>query len=236
MVMLVLDVMDTKILSLLRQRRMHSSEMSRELGMPRTSIGYRLKRLASFKRVESKISGRKNLWQLTRARVHSKELFKIFTGSDFYECYKLLTTLPKDSVIYAAQGSEAGKGELRNIPHYFIEDMHRTLKRRNIRMHAIANKKLLEAFAGLQETLHTSHIGRPQGVKLVDRLFVSEGECFITKHFALFSNPTKKRAIIIKDSGVTVLLFDLMSLFFMLSDQIQTFDLNAYLSKMRIKD
>lgn len=228
---MLVDSIDTKILSALKKREMHASLIAVVLNLPRTTVTYHLKRLNAFHKVESKNIGRKTVWRLAKARIHNKEHFKVFSGIDFHECYKTLFLLPKEALIYGVQGSQAGAAEFRNVPEYVIQDIHNMFKRRKILMRAVTNKKILGALESISDALRTSHTGRTQGVKLVDNLLMSHGELFVTKDFAILANPEKKRGVVIKEHAVVSLLYDFMSLFFTLSDQLDTFDLNAHLTR-----
>lgn len=227
--MLILDTIDRQILSSLRKNKAHPSLIAKELRIPRTSVAYRLQRLKKFNRVESKIEGRKTVWKLTKKRAHNKELIHEFSGPEYYECYKILYTLPKLSALYILQGVEAGKAEFKTIPHYLIEDIHTMYRRRKIIMRAIVNKKILSVFDRISDQLKKSHLDRTQGIQLTDSLFTSSGELFVAKDFVLLVNPEKKRAVTIKDADIVMLMNDFMQLFYTLSDELEHLDLNKYI-------
>lgn len=229
--MILLDTTDTRILSLIRKNETHASLIAKRLDTPRTSVAYRLRRLMNFGRIESRIDGRKVLWRLSKRREHNKELIREFSGTGYYECYKILFTLKKEESLYVLQGIEAGRAEFKTIPHYLIEDIHRHYKRKKIIMHSVINKKILSVFDEITEHMRTSHRGRVQNVRAVDSLFTSCGECFVSKSFILIVNPQKKRGLLIKEGDIVSLISDFMKLFFTFSDQLENIDLNRQLAQ-----
>lgn len=229
--MLILDTIDTRILTLLSRGEAHTSALSRALTLPRTTISFRLKRLELFEKVTSEVLGRKTFWRLPRKRLHNKSLYRIFEGNDFLECYKIIETLPRESVIYVVQGQAAAEAVFRHVPRELIEELHRTIKRKNIIMKGIANKSILTKIASLDEAMRRSHKGRPQSIKLVDTSFLSSGELFVTKEYIAILNPRRKTGVLIKDSDVISLFYDFAKMFFDLGERLDTADLNAFIGK-----
>lgn len=230
--MILLDTIDTRVLSYIRKEEAHTSLIADELCIPRTNVAYRLRRLEKFGRVESKTVGRKTIWRLAKKREHNKELIREFAGTEYYECYKILFTLKKEDSLYVLQGIEAGRAEFKTIPHYLIEDIHRHYKRKKIIMHSVINKEILSVFSEISEHLRASHTGRVQNVRAIDSLFTSCGECFVSKDFLLIVNPQKKRGLLIKEADIVSLINDFMKLFFTFSDQLESIDLNRHLTKV----
>lgn len=229
--MLLLDTTDSKILAFLSKKTTHSSALSRALQIPRTTIAFRLTRLLKFKKVSKETIGRKTVWRIPQGRIHNKSLYKIFNEEDFLECYKIISTLPKESTIFVVQGKGAADVIFKRVPEGLIKEIHKTVKRKGIVMRAVANNEIIQAISKLDNNMKTSHIGRPQSIRLVDKLFLSSGELFITRYYVAMVNPYNKRGIIVKDPAIVILLYDFAALFFSLSASIETFDLNRYLQK-----
>ncbi len=229
--MVIFDETDRQILACLGKAPAHCSSIARRLNLPRTTVAYRAERLAKLHRVEKKIIGRKTVWRLSTRRVHNKNILKEFEGVDFIECYKALFTVPKESIVYAVQGSQAGEAELKNVPHSFITEAHTYFTSRRIVMRGISNKKLFDTLSNLDEALLKSHRKRPQALKTTNRLFTSGGELFATEHFILLVNPGAKRGVVIKDKDIVSLCFDTMSLLFSLSDKLETVNLDTITKK-----
>ena len=229
--MIILDYLDTQIISHLRKGSSHASLLARELNEPRTSIAYRLGRLEENKKVLSYTKGRKTMWQIHEERIHNKSLIREFRGQEFLQCYTILETLPPKSTVYAVQGADSVKASLRSVPDTMTKNIHRLFKRREIVLRAIANKKVLENIETMSDSLRKSHTGRPQSIKLLDAKFLSSGEIFVTETFISIINPEKRIGIVIKDKGIVMLLYDMMALLFSLSERIESFDLNAYIGK-----
>lgn len=229
--MLLLDPLDKKILSAISHKAGHSSHLSTLLCEPRTSLSYRLHRLEQFGKVEKFTVGRKIMWRRSLSRAHNKSLFQVYKGDDFVECYKLLGTLKKNSMIYVVQGKMAAKGELRNVPEDLMVHIHALMKRRKIIMKAIANEEILQEFVSLSKRLKKSHTGRPQSIKLIDNKFLSSGELFVSYAYIAIINPDKKIGIVIKDKDIVSMFYDFMILFFSISERMETFNLNAFISK-----
>ena len=57
-----LDKCDKKILGALEDIPLHSSEISRRINMPRTTVSYRLQRLKKYDYLSKKIIGKKSVW------------------------------------------------------------------------------------------------------------------------------------------------------------------------------
>lgn len=171
------------------------------------------------------------MWRRPLARLHNKSLFQIYKGDDFVECYKPIGMLKKESMIYVVQGKMAAKGELRNVPEDLMISLHALIKRRRITMKAVANEAILQEFSSLSKRLKKSHIGRPQGVKLIDNKFLSAGEIFVTHTYVAIVNPEKKTGIVIKDKEIVSLLHDFMTLFFSVSEKLESFNLNEHIAK-----
>lgn len=229
--MIILDTIDKKILALLAKQATYSSALARVLEIPRTTISFRLGRLQEFQKVSGEVVGRKTIWRIPRARIHNKSHYRIFEGNEFLECYKAIETLPPESTVYAVQGKGAADVIFKRIPEELIKELHRTIKRKRIIMHAIANKSITKIISTLNTTLKKSHVGRIQGVKLVDGKFLSSAELFITPLYISIINPDKKIGILIKDPTVISLIYDFAFLFFALSDKLETFDLNRFIQE-----
>ncbi|XKT74626.1 MAG: winged helix-turn-helix domain-containing protein [Patescibacteria group bacterium UBA2163] len=228
--MILLDELDNKILSLISKQELHPSEMARQLGILRTTVQYRLKKIEEFGLAQKRISGRKTLWSVAVRTEHNKSHFKVYRGADFVQSYKQLLSLPAHATIFAIQGSKAAKGELNTLPAEFIKESHKILKRKKIILKGVTNEKTLRVFTGTNKSLMQSHIGRTLGIKLFqDNHFLGAGEILSTKKLLLLSNPVAKQAIVIKDKGIAEIIHDTLDLIFEVLDGKNTFDLNSYL-------
>ncbi len=228
--MIGMDNLDNKILVLLGREAIYPSEISRKLGILRTTIQYRLSRLHRAGLVEKNIIGRKSLWRPVFRNTHNKNHYRIYKGGDIVQAYRQLLNLPSQSTILAVQGTGAAKSEFDNLPLLFIKEAHKILKRKGIIMKGISNEKSVKLFDNLNADIVRSHIGRPQGLKVFsDEKFTASGELMSTAEFLLLSNPKTKVALVIKDVGVTKIVNDAMKLLFELMEGSKNFDLNSYL-------
>lgn len=228
--MILLDELDNKILTLISKQKIHASEMARQLGVSRTTIQYRLKKIEELGLAQKRISGRKTLWSVVVRTEHNKSHFRIYRGADFVQSYKQLLSLPAQTTIFAIQGSSAAKGELNTLPVEFIKESHKIFKKKKIVLKGVTNEKTLHAFTSTDKSLIQSHVGRTLGIKLFhDSHFLGSGEILSTKKLLLLSNPVAKQAIVIKDKGITEIVYDTLDLIFEVFDGKNTFDLNSYL-------
>lgn len=229
--MIIMDDIDTKILNSLSKKSNNPSLLAKELSIPRTSISYRLLKLKKIHKINSFIVGRKTMWCLNLNKTHSKSLFQIYEDYKFLECYKQINTLKRNSFVYVIQGKNAAQAELINIPEELILNIHKTIKKKHITMKAITNQLILEEFLNLSKKLKESHINRQQNIKLIDKIFISSGELFVTDSYISITNPKKRKGVIIKDKDIVIMFYDLMRLLFSLSDKLENFDLNSYIRK-----
>ena len=228
--MLGMDTADAKILRLLGDAPVHPSEISRRLGLVRTTVQYRLARLARAGLAEKAIVGRKSVWRATYPNGHNKNHYRAYVGDEILQAYAQLLTLPRGTVVLSVQGEGAAKGEFASLPKAFIREAHAAFKRRGIVMLGVSNEKVLALFDTLDSDMIRSHIGRPQGLKIFsDGKFLASGEIMSTEHLLILANPTSRLAIVIKDKGIAKIVNDLLAAFFDLLDADKSFDLNRYL-------
>lgn len=227
---MMLDTLDSDILTLIERRDMHPSEISRRTGVIRTKIQYRLKRIEKLGLASKRFAGRKTLWFATRVRHHNKNRMRLYERSDFTQAYEQLLSSPKGTTILFVQGSRAAQAEVAGLPQSLIRDAHRISKRRKFVLRGITNEKALHAFSSLEKTLIESHIGRTLGVKMFrDTHFLSAGEIMSTKKLLLIANPETKRAIVVKDIEITAIVYDILDVMLEILDEKNSFDLNKYL-------
>ena len=228
--MIGVDHLDNRILKLLGAKELHPSEISRKLGVLRTTVQYRLNRLYHAGLARKTISGRKSIWQPIYKNTHNKNHYRVYRDKDIIQAYKQFLILPRQTIILAIQGSDAAKSEFDNLPTLFIKEAHKILKRKGIVMKGISNEKSLRLFDKLSGDMIKSHIGRAQGLKMFsgDR-FLAPGEIMSTESFLLLVNPKSQYALVIKDPGVTKIINDTLKVLFELLDGDRTFDLNHYL-------
>lgn len=228
--MIGVDNLDNKILKILGDEPVHSSEISRKLGVLRTTIQYRLNRLANLGLIKKVVVGRKSVWYPVYKNEHNKNQYRVYRGGEIVQAYNQLLNLPKQTPILSIQGSDAAKGEFDNLPALFIKEAHRVFKRKRIVMKGISNKKALNHFDKLNKDMIKSHIGRPQGLKIFSNgSFMAPGEIMSTENFLLLSNPKSKFVLVIKDKGITKIMNDTLKLVFELLDGEKFFDLNGWL-------
>ncbi len=230
--MIGMDVTDTRIVRLLGDAPAHPSEISRRLGFSRTTVHYRLARLARAGLAKKTIIGRKSVWSTAYPSRHNKNHYRAYAGDDIVQAYVQLLTLPRGTVVLAVQGADAAKGEFAFLPKAFIRDAHAAFKRRGIAMRGVSNEKVLKIFDALDSDMIRSHIGRPQGLKIFsDGKFLASGEIMSTERMLLLVNPTSRLAVVIKDKGIAKIANDLLSALFELLDGDKSFDLNRYLKE-----
>jgi len=228
--MLVLDNLDNKILTTISKQELHPSEMGRRLGTSRTTIQYRLKKMEELGFAKKRTAGKKTLWSSVFRQEHNKKHFKTYKGNDSLQAYRQLLSLPAETIVFSIQGNRAAKGEFSALPEQFIKEAHRVFKRKGLIIKGIANEEALRAFTGFEKSLLQSHVGRTLGIKLFhDNHFLGSGEIFSTKKLLILSNPVAKNAVVIKDKGITEIVYDLLELMFIMLDGRSTFDLNQYL-------
>ncbi len=219
--MLIGDTIDNGIRGQLRRGEATASDLARFLPYPRTTITYRLERLLSVHRVAFRVVGRCKLWRLATRPQQKKDLFQIFSGPDYYECYKVLLLTPPRSTVYAIQGGKAGKAVLASIPSYFLREAHALFKRRKIVLRSVAHRDVFGAFAGLSERMIRSHKERPQVNKVIEGALLSGGgELIASPHALLLTNAKQQRAILIKDREIVRLCHDTLELLHSLSDTL----------------
>lgn len=228
--MISIDALDNRILKLLGKEPVHPSEISRRLGVLRTTIHYRLNRLYHSGLAKKTTRGRKSIWQPIYKNTHNKNHYRVYRNRDIIQAYKQLLNLPRQTVILAVQGRDSAKGEFDNLPPLFIKEAHKILKRKGIIMKGISNEKSLELFNKLSEDMVKSHIGRAQGLKMFsDDRFLASGEVMSAEKFLLLSNPKSQFVLVVKDKGITKIINDTLKVLFELLDGEKTFDLNHYL-------
>src|SRR3989338_5089161 len=230
------DNLDARLLRLLGQRPLYPSEISRKLGVVRTTIQYRLGRLSKAGLTRKTISGRNSMWQPVYKKTHNKNLYKFYRDRDYIQGYRELFSLPHGTLMLTIQGSEAARAQLNNknnMPSLFIKEAHRIFKRKGIAMKGISNDKALELFNKVDKDMIDSHIDRPLGLKMfANDKFIAPGEVMSTENFLLLANPKSCFVLIIKDKGITKIVNDALELLFGFLESHKTFDLNKYLRNM----
>lgn len=235
--MIGIDEIDNKIIKLLDEKPLHPSEISRKLGILRTTIQYRLNRLHRAGLAKKTIKGRKSIWQPIYKNAHNKNHYRVYRGADIVRAYQQFLSLPRHTFILGVQGSEAARNEFNNLPPLFIKEAHKVFKRKGIIMKGISNEKCLGLFDELNKDMIKSHIGRTQGLKIFsDDKFLASGEIMSTEKLLLLSNPKSKFALVIKDEGITKIVNDTLKIIFGLLDDSKTFDLNRYLKTKYLND
>ncbi len=223
--------LDNRILDLVYKEVTFPSEMERRICVPRTTIQYRLKKLEQSGFVKSRKNGRKTMWYPVFRGLHNKNHFKVYSGKDLTRAYGQFLNLPDKTVIFAVQGGGVADNVFSAFPELFIKEVHKTFKKREIVLKVISNSKILESFSGLDDSFIKSHMGRAIGVKFFfDDDFIYPGEVMSTKKILLLSNPKSKRAVVIKDRGITMTVYGILKLVFdNVLENKKTFDLNNYL-------
>lgn len=226
-----MDKTDNRILKLLGEKPSYPSEISKKLGILRTTINYRLSRLSEAGLVKKTIMGRKSIWKPIYKNEHNKNRYRVYKDTDITQAYKQILTLPRHTQIFCIQGSEAAKNQFIKLPALFIKEAHRVFKRKGIVMRGISNQKCLGFFDCLNKDMIQSHIGRTQGIKMFsDDKFLSSGEIFSTEKFLLLSNLKSRFVIVFKDEEITTIVNNALKIMFDLLDNHKSFDLNNYLS------
>lgn len=224
------DKLDDKILRLIGKKSSYTSEMAKNLRVGRTTLQYRLKKLERLGLAKNTNKGRKTIWLPIFKNTHNKSHFKIYKGVEIIHAYEQLLSVPKHTIIFGVQGSEAARTEFSILPGLFIKKAHKIFKRKKIILKGVSNKKALDYFSGLDDSMVKSHKGRTLGIKLFSgNSFLSSGEIMSTKKILLLSNPQSKQAVVIKDRGITIIVYDTLQLMFEMLDDEKTFDLNYYL-------
>lgn len=223
--------LDSKILNLLGKKPSYPSSIAKDLGFLRTSINYHLTNLEKNKLIKKEKIGRKTIYSIVYEKKGSKDLYKLYTGKDgLIQAYYQIFKLPKKSIILVIQGSESAKDELLNLPSNLIKESHKIVKKKNLIMKGISNKKILESLDSMKKDMMASHIGRTQSFRIVsDSKFLSSAEIFSTNKFILLSNPKNKKALIIKDKEIVKIINDTLSFIFEFMENYKTFDINNYL-------
>lgn len=228
--MLVFDELDNKILTLIGKQEVHPSEIARSLGVLRTTVQYRLKKIEKLRLAKKRKEGRKTLWRAVVRQEHNKNHFRVYKDKEFVQAYRQMLSVPAGTTILAIQGSRAAKGEFSSLPTSFIKEAHRVFKRKGVILRGVMHEQSLRVFSDLDESLFKSHIGRTLGIKLFrDNHFLGPGEIMSTKKLLLLSNPVAKQVIVIKDRGIAEIVYDILDLVFEILDGRNTFDLNNYL-------
>ena len=224
-----MDIVDEKIMDSLKENPAHPSILAKKLSLPRTTICYRLSRLAKHKIVSMKTNGRKSLWHLSASVPLSGGSITIYRGKDIEGAYTQLLTLPKGSIIMSIQCGGAVHGEIMSLSKSFIQKAHDVFKKKQIMLKGISNESAIRHLKNLNQRLIKSHIGRSVGLKLVsNKLFMSDGEIFVTDKFALISNPAQQIAIICKDDGIINAIKDTCTMLYDLLEDTKSFDINQY--------
>lgn len=220
-VMLIDDTLDKRIRANLRQGEATASDLSRSLPYPRTTLTYRLARLHTLKLVDFRAMGRRKLWRLSARPQQKKDLIQIFSGRDFYECYKAFLHTPARTTVYAIQGGRSGKAILASTPSYFLREVHALFNRRKIVIRSVVHRDLIGAFAGMGERLLRSHQNRPQIHKIVDGpLLAGGGELLVSPHALLLTHAQKQRALLVKDKEIVRVCYDTLTLLHNLGEHL----------------
>lgn len=228
-----MDSIDKQILDFLDQKPSHPSELARKSALSRTTIQYRLARLADLGYVQKSIVGKKSIWKSLYHKEKGKGYFKIYRDREIISAYAELLNLPRHSTILAIQGRQAAKMQFKHLPGSFLEQAHQVFKKKGIIIKGAMNREALRSFETLDETIMKSHVGRTLGVKVLDNnLFLGSGEIMSSKNILLLSNPATERATVIKDRGITEIVYETLSLIFESLGHIRSFDLNDYLKKI----
>lgn len=224
------DKLDEKILDLLGKEPSYPSVISRDLGVLRTVIQYRLKRLSKAGLIEKRVEGRRSVWSPIYMKEHNKNLYRLYKGREITQAYKHFFDLPHQSIVFAIQGSEAVKSEFKNLPELFIKEAHKKQRSKGIIIKGILSKKALSVFKNLSTTMLKSHIGRTTGVKTYDdEKFSGSGEIMSTPKMLLLANPQKRLAFIIKDPEITKIINEMFKTLFDLLEGNKNTDLNQLL-------
>ncbi|MBI1960955.1 MAG: AsnC family transcriptional regulator [Candidatus Liptonbacteria bacterium] len=228
--MIGIDAVDQKIIRLLDKNPSYPSEISKKLGVVRTTVHYRLERLRRMKRVKHIDVGRKSIWSPVYGKEHNKAIYRVYKGEEITQAYAHMLNLPRKTVIYCVQGRDAAKGEFQNLPRFAIKGTHALLKRRGIIIKSVSHESVVDIFRQLDEAMIRSHIGRIMALKLFSGdVFLGSGELLSSKEFLVLSNPTARAAVVIKDKGIASIVNDTLKIFFDILDNTKNFDLNRYL-------
>ncbi len=231
--MIGLDDLDNKILKLLGKSPSYPSGISKNLGVLRTTIQYRLKRLQNAGLINKNLDGKKSMRSVIFKNERNKNNFKIYKGPQIIQAYEELLKLPRQTMILSIQGSDAAKNEFYSLPELFIKQAIKTFKNKKIAMKGISNERAIRLFDKLDKAMIESHIGRTQGLKMFSGdKFLAPGEIMSTDKLLLLSNPKSKYAIVIKDKGLTKIVNNTLEILFELLEGAKSFDLNDYLKNV----
>ncbi len=218
------DTIDKKIIGALEIEPLHPSGLSRITKLPRTTITYRLNRLAKQKAVRSKIRGRKIIWEINY-RPQKNQLFQVYSDENFKDAYLECLKIKPNSIIFSVQGMSAASSELKHLPRSLVFKIHEYFKKHNIVFKSITNQKTLEVFKEIDNQYIKSHTGRAGGLKLFkNNLFLDDGEIAVCEQFVLATNPKNKTAVLIKDKAIIMTLYQTFSLLFDSLEQIRGLD------------
>jgi DNA-binding transcriptional ArsR family regulator len=228
---------DKDIVRVLETDELSATSIARRSRYGRTTINYRLRKLQSARMVSrSKVVGKEVFYVLNKKAANSareSRLIEVFDGPQLVQAYKYLTEAPRQSVIYCIQGAGAIRNAFKILPAGLIKTTHHGYKRKNIILKGFANKQALSTMKELDEEMIQSHIGRTVGLKLVDGdILLGSCELFCLQSVILMVNTAKRRVIVIKDKEIASLLYEILSMLYDVSNDIQVFSLNDYLKKL----
>lgn len=242
--MLGLDAIDKKCLYLLRRRSYHASNLAEVMQVNRSTIMYRLKRLAQRRLIEPARSkerihkGNVVYWTARHAVRTSKAHTHVFHGHDFTKAYHLLFQhLKSGDTMYVIQGTSMLEHAFRVIPRSTIYKAHAVHKRKRITIKSIVHKDIYRVFRKLDSPTLQSHIDRSIGARVFmsKARFSGNGEIIATSGIIIIVNPVKRHAVVMRDSAMVELVYEAMGLLFDMAEQetdVRSIDLNDYLKRL----
>lgn len=231
--MSLLKSIDKQVLKTIATKQLTVSEIARKTGFGRTTLNYRLKLLLKEKLISrSKIVGRRVFYSVNKKAVNEareSRLIEVFNGSNIVQAYKYFFEVPKNTFVYGVQGFDAIRKIIKTLPVDFLKNAHKKQKNRSVILKGFINKRALSILEDVSLEINQSHSGRTVGVKLVEgNVFMGPCEILCSQTTFLINDTAKKRALVLREKAITIFLYEIFSVFYDNSENVQVFKMNDY--------
>lgn len=228
---------DKKIVKALGASRLNAYSLSQKIGLGKTTVQYRLNKMAKFGLIERfVISDRKITYGTTKKatnEIHDSRLVEVFTGANVTKAYESFIESRRQSSIYSVQGTSAIQLLLKDLPNKFVKEAHARYKHKSILIKGFINENAKAIIQNMRSDIVKSHTGRTVGLKLLNgNILRGDDEILCSKSAVMFHNARKRRAIVIKDRGISEFIYEILD-FSYNEYNVPIFPLNDFLAKLK---
>jgi hypothetical protein len=231
--MFILDEKDSQLIAALSKKELNVRSLARTTGISRTTVAYRLQRLATHRLISEKPSpGKQTVWTLATSNNQRDKHIQVFHGDDVLRAHALLLKLRKGETMYTIESYDYirrlnKKGSAHSAWLDLGRKIQQKFRRSQIILKTIAHADIPHLFASdkhLFDIFLDRHKRKKTSVRLLRTPASLMGPCgyYFTQKRTFIFNEEQELAIVITDEQTSLTLFDMMGMLYELCEPVPT--------------